>query len=129
MPEIKRRIKDSVFTLMFREPKYALQLYQSLHPEDRDVTEEEGILTSFLASRQKEVRDIMITLFDQERAIELYVRGEKAEGKAEGKALGIVQGNLEKTKTVIKNMLERGFSDEDICALAECSVEMIDSLR
>ena len=53
----------------------------------------------------------------------------KAEGKAEGKALGIVQGNLEKTKTVIKNMLERGFSDEDICALAECSVEMIDSLR
>ena len=39
MPEMKRSIKDSVFTLMFREPKYALQLYQALHPEDRDVTE------------------------------------------------------------------------------------------
>lgn len=39
MPEMKRGIKDSVFTLMFREPKYALQLYQALHPEDRDVTE------------------------------------------------------------------------------------------
>lgn len=53
----------------------------------------------------------------------------KAEGRTEGKALGIIQGSQEKTKVVIKNMLARGFSDEDICALAECSVEMIDSLR
>lgn len=51
------------------------------------------------------------------------------ESKAEGRALGIAQGSLEKTKTFIKNMLKRGFSDEDICALAECSVEMIDGLR
>ena len=39
MPEMKRNIKDSVFTLMFKEPEYALQLYQVLHPEDTDVTE------------------------------------------------------------------------------------------
>lgn len=39
MPEMKRSIKDSVFTLMFKEPEYALQLYQALHPEDEDVTE------------------------------------------------------------------------------------------
>ena len=39
MPEMKRSVKDSVFTLMFREPKYALQLYQALHPDDKDVTE------------------------------------------------------------------------------------------
>lgn len=39
MPEMKRSIKDSVFTLMFKEPEYALQLYQVLHPEDTDVTE------------------------------------------------------------------------------------------
>jgi len=39
MPEMKRNVKDSVFTLMFREPQYALQLYQSLHPEDKDATE------------------------------------------------------------------------------------------
>lgn len=39
MPEMKRNVKDSVFTLMFKEPEYALQLYQALHPEDTDVTE------------------------------------------------------------------------------------------
>lgn len=53
----------------------------------------------------------------------------QAESRIEGKAQGIVQGTLEKTKIVIKNMLKRGFSDEDICALAECSVELIDSIR
>lgn len=41
MPGMKRAVKDSVFTLMFREPQYALQLYQALHPEDTDVTEDD----------------------------------------------------------------------------------------
>jgi len=36
---MKRTVKDSIFTLMFRQPEYALQLYQALHPEDTDVTE------------------------------------------------------------------------------------------
>ena len=37
----KRRIKDSVFTDLFKDKKYLLQLYQALHPEDKDTTEEE----------------------------------------------------------------------------------------
>ena len=36
---MKRTIKDSVFTNLFQEKKYLLQLYKSLHPEDTDVTE------------------------------------------------------------------------------------------
>lgn len=39
MPRMKRNVKDSVFTLMFKQPEYALQLYQTFHPEDTDVTE------------------------------------------------------------------------------------------
>lgn len=37
----KRKIKDSVFTNLFQDKKYLLQLYKALHPEDYDVTEEE----------------------------------------------------------------------------------------
>lgn len=37
----KRKIKDSVFTNLFQDKKYLLQLYQALHPEDSDVTEDE----------------------------------------------------------------------------------------
>ena len=36
----KRKIKDSVFTDLFQNKKYLLQLYQALHPEDTEVTED-----------------------------------------------------------------------------------------
>ena len=39
-PEAKRKIKDSVFTDLFQDTKYVLKLYQALHPEDTEVTEE-----------------------------------------------------------------------------------------
>ncbi len=37
---MKRKIKDSVFTNLFQDKKYLIQLYQALHPEDKDVTED-----------------------------------------------------------------------------------------
>ena len=35
----KRKAKDSVFTHLFSEPKYLLELYKTLHPEDTEATE------------------------------------------------------------------------------------------
>ena len=37
----KRTVKDSVFTNLFGDSKYLLQLYQFLHPEDTDVRKED----------------------------------------------------------------------------------------
>lgn len=37
---MKRTIKDSVFTNLFQDKKYLIQLYKALHPEDKDVTED-----------------------------------------------------------------------------------------
>lgn len=39
--KVKRTVKDSVFTNLFGDSKYLLQLYQALHPEDQDVKEED----------------------------------------------------------------------------------------
>ena len=41
MAELRRAIKDSVFTYLFRQPEYTRLLYLVLHPEDQDVTEAE----------------------------------------------------------------------------------------
>lgn len=38
---VKHKIKDSVFTNLFADKKYLLQLYQALHPEDLETTEEQ----------------------------------------------------------------------------------------
>lgn len=37
--KMKHTVKDSVFTDLFSDPKYLLQLYKALHPEDGDVVE------------------------------------------------------------------------------------------
>ena len=37
----KHTIKDSIFTNLFQDKKYLLQLYKTLHPEDTGVTEDE----------------------------------------------------------------------------------------
>ncbi len=37
----KRKIKDSIFTNLFQDKKYLLRLYMALHPEDRNVTEDD----------------------------------------------------------------------------------------
>lgn len=37
----KHTIKDSVFTDLFQDKKYLIQLYKTLHPEDTEVTEDE----------------------------------------------------------------------------------------
>lgn len=36
---VKRTAKDSVFTDLFKNPKYLVQLYRALHPEDLNITE------------------------------------------------------------------------------------------
>lgn len=41
MAEMRREIKDSVFTYLFRQPEYTRQLYLALHPEDSDITEQD----------------------------------------------------------------------------------------
>lgn len=60
---------------------------------------EEDILMPFLASRQKEVRDIMVTLFDQQRVTEIHeynlVKDARQEGHNTGLQLGRTEGRAE----------------------------------
>ena len=42
---------------------------------------------------------------------------------------GHVQGIEEKQTIIVRNMLNRGMSDEDIMAIAECSMEFIEKIR
>ena len=56
--------------------------------------------------------------------------------KNEGLQLGLRQGEKigeqklqEKNRLVIKNMLQRGYSDEDILAIAECEPEDVEQVR
>ena len=72
MPEPKRDIKDSVFTFLFSDIEYTIQLYLSLHPEDTDLRDEDFrlvTLANILAIGQYndlgfQVRDKLILLVE-----------------------------------------------------------------
>src|SRR5699024_807220 len=99
------------------------------------------ILKEYLESREKEVVDIMMTLFDQEYAVERYGDEKKAEGKAEGlaegKAEGLAEGKIEglaegEAKGTMKakqemtyKLVDRRIPLETISEIVEISVEVI----
>ena len=91
------------------------------------------ILKEYLESREKEVVDIMMTLFDQEYAVERYGDEKKAEGKAEGLAEGKVEGLAEgEAKGTMKakqemtyKLVDRRIPLETISEFVEISVEVI----
>ena len=42
---------------------------------------------------------------------------------------GEMKGSLKKTKTVVQNMLDRGYEIEDICAIAGCEAPFVEDVR
>ena len=79
---------------------------------------EEDVLAPFLRTRQKEVAEIMVTLFDQEKVMEIHdyhvaeaacrdgLQEGRVEGRAEGLAEGRTKGLVEGTLSSIKNLME-----------------------
>lgn len=72
MAQMRRTIKDSIFTYLFKQPKYLRQLYLVLHPEDTSVREEdcklvtlENVLTTGLYNDLGiQVRDRLLLLIE-----------------------------------------------------------------
>lgn len=59
------------------------------------------------------------------QAIREWAEEERSIGREEG----YIQCEHEKTFTIVNNMLQRGMSDQDIMAIAECGQEVIDRIR
>lgn len=76
---------------------------------------EEGILVPILTSRQKEVADIMVTLYDQEKVMEIHDYNTRMAGRAEGREEGIFAmistlKELEIEKAVVVQKIMKQFS-------------------
>lgn len=92
------------------------------------------ILEQYLTRREKEVIDIMMALFSQEKAIEMYGKEQKesgrAEGRIEGRVEGFAEGRAEERKELILNLFRNtDMSDSDISAVTRIPIEEIVSLR
>ena len=52
----------------------------------------------------------------------------RSEGRNEGRVEGRIEGIDEKTRIIVHNMLSRNMSIQDICAIAECSEELVEEV-
>ncbi len=81
MPNMKYTVKDSVFTFLFKLSEYAHQLYLTLHPNDKEVKEEdckiitlENILTTDIYNDLGLlVRDKLILLVEAQSTFSLNI--------------------------------------------------------
>ena len=80
-----------------------------------------GILSDFLRKNRAEVIMLSIFEYDEEAHHKLLFE--------EGVEAGRERGSKEKTCSIIRNMLERGMTDEDIMAIAECGQEIIEQVK
>ena len=68
---------------------------------------EEKVLAPFLEERQKEVAEIMVTLFDQEKIMEIHdyhiAEAARREGIQKGRTEGRAEGLVDALKSLIQN--------------------------
>ena len=99
----------------------------------KETWEAIAVMTDNAAMLQK--KDLYKTINGEEeeynmcQALEELMEDNRNEGRREGRNEGRNEGTLEKTKTVIKNMLDRGYEIEDICAIAGCEASFVEDVR
>jgi len=81
------------------------------------IYQDSNVLKEYLKNREKEVVDIMMTLFDQEYAVERYGGEKKAEGLAEGK--------MKAKQEMTYELFDMGFSDNKIAKVVKVSLETV----
>ena len=82
---------------------------------------EEGVLVAFLRSKEKEVRDIMTSLFDETRIRELHDNTIREEGREEGR----VEGRAEGVADIISKMLRKNEPIGKIMEYTDATAEKI----
>ena len=89
------------------------------------ICKDRKILKEYLESREKEVVDIMMTLFDQEYAVERYGDERELKGKAEGLAEGEAKGTMKAKQEMTYKLVDRRIPLETISDIVGMSVEVI----
>ncbi len=79
--------------------------------KDRDV------LREYLSGREKEIINIMMGLFDQEKAVEQFGNEKKEEGRAEGKLEGKMEAAI--------NMKAEGLPESMIAKILDVGLNIV----
>ena len=90
-----------------------------------------SVLTEYLEERAREVRNIMMTLFDQEEVTKRYGNEMKEEGRMEGRMEGLMEGLMEGASIAMEamRMLKENIPLDVICQKTKLSAQNLRELQ
>lgn len=97
------------------------------------ICKNRGVLVDYLNSREKEVIDIMIMLFDQEYAVKQYGKAQEEkglkkgrdEGRKEGRKEGRNEGDIARMRDDAMGMYAEGIAPDVIARIQKTSVDNV----
>ena len=97
------------------------------------ICKDKNVLKEYLLEREKEVIDIMMALFDQQKAVEQFGYEMKEEGRAEGHREGRAEGHregraegkLEGKKEAAINMKAEGMTESMIAKILDVGLNIV----
>ncbi|MGN0465817.1 MAG: hypothetical protein ACI4F9_05620 [Lachnospiraceae bacterium] len=89
------------------------------------ICKDENVLKSYLESREKEVVDIMMTLFNKEQVLEAYVEEERQAARSEGKIEGKIEGKMQQKRETVLNLYNMGMKEDFIAKATNISIDLV----
>jgi hypothetical protein len=107
-----------VFCKVFDDQRKLYGLTEQTVRETIRICKDRNVLREYLESREKEVVTIMMSLFDEEQIMKVYIEDYGNQKEEEGKKAGIKEGERRTARDTAKRMIEKGkMSLDDI---ADC---------
>ena len=131
-------IKEVFQAFRYREDKEKLKALMLEDPAYRSLPEDTVEVISELLNLQELAEESINHMEKDENGKERYnmckawieIKEEEQKiGREIGEKIGKKNGDNSRTKIVVTNMLRRGYSTEDICAIAECNEELVTEIR
>ncbi|MDO5425796.1 MAG: hypothetical protein Q4F41_18975 [Eubacteriales bacterium] len=119
------------FTKVYNEQFKLYKRSRKTITETIRICKDRNVLKEYLQSREKEVVGIMMTLFDEERIVEIYAENKAREAAEKAAKEATEKATKETSKKVAERMLKEGkFSIEEIATyFTELSMEEIQELK
>lgn len=110
----KHTIKDSVFTDLFQDKKYLIQLYRTLHPEDQDTTAKIKVL---YGSDKDDIISQYVTftkVYDEQRKLHGRTRKAVTETIRICKDKNVLKEYLEEREKEVENIMLAMYDEKEI---------------
>lgn len=100
-------------------------MYNALNDTGYENVEEEGILADFLREHKAEVKEMVLTEYDEEKTMKALAKENQEIGEERGIKIGEERGKIK----IAKKLIEENVDDAIICISTGLSQEEIDKLK